>query len=187
MEDPLIGVFGGTFDPIHFGHINLALELKEKCNLAEVWFIPTNASPFRRGELTTPAHMRLEMVKHAIKGIQGFKVLDIEVRRDPPSFTIDTLNLLDLEYPNQKFVLMLSEDTYHHFSVWKDYKKIKERVKILVGSRKVHSKIGISTSIMEISATKIRDRINKNLYCGHLVSQEVLDFIYQNQLYSIKK
>ncbi len=182
MEDPLIGIFGGTFDPIHFGHINLALEIKERCDLSQIWFVPTNVSPFRKGQTQTPAEQRLEMVKLAIADIKNFCCLDVEVKRAPPSYTIETIELLEKEHPNKKFALILSDDVYAHFAVWKDAKKIREKVKLLIGRRN-WSKDTIPTSIMEISGTKIRNRIQKRLYCDHLVPPKVLDYIYQNQLY----
>ncbi|MCH9608901.1 MAG: Nicotinate-nucleotide adenylyltransferase [Chlamydiales bacterium] len=185
MEDPLIGLFGGTFDPIHFGHLNLALEIKEKCGLSEVWFIPSHTSPFKQDKNGQNAPLdRLEMVKRALEEVPGCFCLDIEVKRPPPSYTIETIEELEKEYPNKKFALILSDETYAHFSSWKEGEKIKKKVKILVGNRTA-TKGAVSTAVMEISSTEIRHRLKKKLYCGHLVPGKVLDFIDENNLYFI--
>ena len=169
-------LFGGSFDPPHFGHLNLAIEMLERYQFEKVFWIPAARSPFKE-EVSDPGH-RLEMVKLATKDIAQFEVLDLEIKRKPPSYTIDTLEELNCD-PDH-FSLLLADDIYHSFSQWKEAKKIEQKVEILVVSR---GNEGISIPKMEISASRIRERLKKGLYCGHLLPANVLDYIYENQLY----
>ena len=197
-----IGLFGGTFNPIHFGHINLSLELKEKNNLDEVWLIPSLLSPFRAHEEALSPQHRLNMLNLVASDIPGFVVCDLELRRSPPSYTVDTVKEILSVYQNNTFFLLLGEDTVVRFHEWKDPLEIVRCIPLLIGSRP-HSalidmlpNLGLSEEIveailtavlptrqMEISATNIRERLKKNLYCGHFVPGKVLDYIYENQLY----
>lgn len=191
------GLYGGTFNPIHFGHLNLAIELKEKCNLDEVWVVPAHLSPLRMDEPFTPADHRKKMVELAIADIPGFRLLDLELRRPGPSFTIDTLK--ELLPKAGEIALLLADDALPDFHRWKDPEGIVRLVPLLIGSRlqelpkdgyrfssevaRAVEKGRVTTSRMEISATVIRERIKKKLYCGHLLPPKVLDYIYENQLY----
>lgn len=184
-----IGIFGGTFDPIHLGHLNLAINLLEKCRLAKILFIPAFISPLRMGENPVAPQKRLEMVRLAVEGIPHFEVSDIEIRRGGPSYTVDTLRLLKKEFPD--IALLLGEDSLETFPRWKESDTIVREVPIRVGSRRVTSKILheglIDIPLFDISATDLRDRLKKRLYCGHLIPPKVLDYIHENQLYSSLK
>jgi nicotinate-nucleotide adenylyltransferase len=197
----MIGLFGGSFDPIHFGHLNLGVELKEKCDLKEVWFIPTYASPLKEKPQIEGVR-REEMIRLALKGIDGFKVVDHEVRNENSSYTIDTVTALIQLFPSQKFTLILGEDAALQLPSWKEPEKLIQLLPLLVGARsrvKLKEKIenkhfspsleaaivaGIhETNLFDISGTEIRKRLKNKLYCGHLVPAKVLDYIYENQLY----
>ena len=202
MDRPQIGLFGGTFNPIHFGHINLALELKEKKKLDEVWFIPSHLSPFKVHEpLASPYH-RLKMIELAIEAIPYFKICSDELNRPPPSYTIDTVKALIHAHPQCAFSLLCSQDTLIRFPEWKEPLELIRLVPLLIGSRnyaeltkhvptlemsdEVSSAIRqgvVVTRQFEISSTAIRDRLKKNLYCNHLLPTKVLDYIYAHQLY----
>ncbi len=175
-----IALFGGSFDPPHVGHINLALEVMERGGFDELFWIPANLSPLRQNEQSAAPQQRLEMVKLAVAPIKGFLALDVEIKRPPPSYTIDTINLLVDD--KHSYSLLLTDDVYDTFFQWKDYEKIKEKVDIVVVKRE---KSGLEIPRMEISSTRIRERLKKKLYCGHLLPSIVLDYIYENQLYSI--
>jgi len=181
-----IGLLGGTFNPIHFGHLNLAIEMQEKCTLDEVWMIPARLSPFKLEEPLISGEDRLEMVRLAIEGLPSFRVLDVELSRPPPSYTIDTLHLLDTSADN--FFLLLGEDAFAHFDKWKNHKEILQKVSLRVAKRKCSTQQvplaeRVDTREMEISSTEVRERIKKRLYCGHLIPYKVLDYIYEHQLY----
>ncbi len=191
-----IGIFGGTFDPIHFGHLNCAITIREQCGLDEVVFIPCHQSPLRTREAYAAGAHRMEMVKRAIEGIAGFSVSDVEMNRKPPSYMIDTLHLL----PDAEYFLILGEDALLNFQRWKEPEEIVKKVSILIASRDSDQKDinylkmplflkervrFIKTPLFDISSTQIRDRLSKKLYCGHLVPAKVLDYIYENLLYLV--
>jgi nicotinate-nucleotide adenylyltransferase len=199
-----IGIFGGTFNPVHFGHINLALELKEKKDLTEVWFIPSLLSPLRMHETLLEAHHRANMLTLALAEIPGFELCDLELRRPPPSYTIDTVKEILELYPQHTFFLLFGEDSLMRFREWKEPLEIVRLLPLLIGSRpnsgllKLLPTLGFNEEIasairkgliptrqMEISATELRERLKKRLYCGHFLSRKVLDYIYENQLYSM--
>ncbi|KAF3361475.1 putative nicotinate-nucleotide adenylyltransferase [Chlamydiales bacterium STE3] len=196
-----IGFYGGSFDPIHFGHINLAIELKEQGNLDEVWFCPAFLSP---GKQTLPIEgkLRYEMISLALKEIPGFKVIDLELKCFSPSYTVETLRTLKAQFPQHEWFLLLGEDSLNNFLSWKEPEEILSLAKPLVGSRFSHflnKKLDWSETylkvfesgwrkipIFEISSTYVRERLVEGLYCGHLLPRKVLDFINNNQLYSSK-
>jgi nicotinate-nucleotide adenylyltransferase len=184
--------FGGTFDPIHFGHINLAIQIKEKAGFDAVLFCPANISPHKTDSPPLASSKdRLDMVELAIKDIEGFSICDLEVKRDGPSYTIDTLKKLKKD---GVLNLILTEDSLLQFHLWKNFSEIINIAPPVVGVRysfkvnpnnnfKIPGKNFIKTTVMEISSTEIRERVKNKLYCGHLISQEVLDYIYKHNLY----
>ncbi len=189
-----IGLLGGSFDPIHFGHINLAIEIKENLGLDEIVFCPAYISPFK--ELKPPiasAKDRLVMLKKAIHGIKGFSIIDIETKFKNVSYTIDTLEKIKKE--DVDLHLIVTENMLHKFHLWKDYKKILELAPLIVGVRKnftdkfessnfsLKKHQFVKTKILEISSTAIRQRIQDKKYCCHLTPKEVLDYIYFHKLY----
>lgn len=199
-----IGLLGGTFDPIHFGHLNLAFELMEKRQLNEVWFIPAYTNPLKEKIPSQAIDHRLKMLQLAIQGIPQFKIKDIEIKRAPPSYTIDTIKTLMAEEESQsipaQFYLLLGEDCFHSLPQWHLPGEIVKCVRLLIGLRggvekkELHIlpslirkavEEGITPiRLMEISATDIRKRLAQGLYCGHLVPAPVLEYIQRNKLYS---
>jgi len=198
-----VGFFGGTFDPIHFGHINLALQIYEICNLDHILFCPARCSPDKKNDPPRANFAkRAEMVKLAIEGIPHFSMTTIEDKQEGLSYTIDTLKFLkndNPQYRNVDFYLILAEDSIKTFYQWKEVKELCSLAPPLIGVRKEHSLVlqghkgqelapyiqkgFIKTKIIEISSTEIRDRIKQKLYSGHLLPFKVVDFIGQNELY----
>jgi len=185
-----VGLLGGTFDPIHNGHLNLAFEMLEKKGLDEIWFCPTWKNPHKLVGQASSAWDRLEMVRLAIEEIPQFKVIDYEVRREGPSYTVDTLKEVHAEYPEIQLFLILGEDAVNDFFKWKDPQEILTLCDLLVGSRTTSHKSSsdlkqecVLTRLLDISATDIRSRVNKSLYISHLVPRKVVDFISSNRLY----
>lgn len=181
-----IGVFGGTFDPVHFGHLQLALSLFEQGGLDEIFWIPAKINPLKTVHPVSPNH-RLQMLKLALGDLPSFKILDMELSREGPSYTIDTLKILKKEYPNASFRLILGDDTLLQFPKWKSPDEIVKIAPPLVGTRSYEDTPTpfqkIRTPFLEISATDIRERLSRGLYCGHLIPTKVLDYITLNGLY----
>jgi nicotinate-nucleotide adenylyltransferase len=196
MKDKKIGLYGGSFDPIHIGHLSLAVELMEAGSLDEVWFCPSAVSPFK--ELTPLFDIpdRCRMIELAIQPIKPFKWVDLEIKRPAPSYTIDTLRELTAKHPSHQFYLMMGDDSAKHFSRWKEAEEIIKLAKLLVGRRTLSPNTfegsspieqaiaaGMhSTRLIEISSTEIRERLKKGLCIAHLVPLKVLDDILLNRL-----
>ena len=197
-----VGVFGGTFNPIHFGHIHLALSLKEAAQLDEIIFSPNFESPFQeKSSVSLSAEKRLEMVKIALDGVPGCFVTDYEVVKKGTSYTIDLVKYVKnfIYSPQDELFLLLADDLLEHFFRWKDVEELVSIAIPLVGTRtllkqasipfldvKIQNSLNegsIEIPIMEISSSLVRERLKKGLYVGHLVPQKVLDYIYLNKLY----
>jgi nicotinate-nucleotide adenylyltransferase len=133
MREP-IGLFGGTFDPIHYGHLRTAFELWQALKLAQVRFLPTGAPPHREAPLTT-AKLRLQMVSAAIAGIDAFVVDDRETRRSGLSYSVDTLLELRGEYPDRSLCLMLGMDAFLGLPNWHRWRDIFDLAHVVVAHR----------------------------------------------------
>ena len=188
-----IGFFGGTFDPIHIGHLNLAIEILEKAKLDKIIFCPAYVSPFKtQNRPKASSQDRLEMVKIAIKDIKEFEVFDFEIKNQGISYTIDTLEKLK---NGANLKLIITEDSLQAFHQWKDYKNILQIAELLVGVKNkflnaftsenftLNSQNFVQTNIFEISSTYIRERLKNRVYSAHLMPKEVLDYIYKRELY----
>lgn len=191
----IVGFFGGTFDPIHFGHINLAIQLYEKHHLDEVLFCPAWRSPLKkdRKPVASP-EQRLAMLQLALEEIPQFHAASHEVDLGRVSYTVDTLH--DLLAQSRKaiaFRLILSEESAAHLDQWKDAQTLIELAPPLIGMRSLSSLEGkwadglrsfcTETKLFDISSTEIRHRLKRNLYCGHLVPHGVLKLIKMNGIY----
>jgi nicotinate-nucleotide adenylyltransferase len=133
-----IGLLGGSFDPIHFGHLNLAFELMERGQLEEVWFIPAHVNPLKTHIPPVSFEHRLAMLKLAVEGISPFKIKDLESRRPAPSYTVETLRLLLAEFTarveSPHFYLLLGEDSIASFVHWHLPHEIVKMAHLLIGS-----------------------------------------------------
>ena len=170
-----VGFLGGSFDPIHFGHLNLAISLKESAGLKKILICPAGNSPFKKAPHVA-AHHRLKMCQLAVEDLDGFVVIDDEIKRDGPSYTIDTIRGL-----NESVRLLLGDDQLESFDKWKESEELKRLAPPLIGSR--FNKEGANIPIIEISSTLVRERLKKGLPCLHLVPHKVLDYIFKNGLY----
>ncbi len=200
MHKKKVGLYGGTFDPIHVGHLNLAVSIQEKAGLDEVWFCPALVSPHKEGLSQTAPEIRLEMVKKAVAPFSKFYVLEMELARKGPSYTSETLQLLKKEHKDVDFFLILGDESLPTFSKWHNVEEIVTLVPLLVGRRlkkppdlsqygysnQVLESVSrglIETPLFEVSATAIRERIKLGLCCHHLLPEGVLKIIHENKLY----
>lgn len=122
---PRVGVFGGTFDPIHVAHLRCAEEAREQLDLDRILFIPAADPPHKTGRRIAPAHHRLAMVKLAAAGNPRFRVSTVEIERRGPSYTVDTLRSLRLRLaPGVRLMLLLGLDAFRELDTWKEYRRL---------------------------------------------------------------
>jgi len=194
-----IGLYGGTFDPIHFGHLNLALDIQEMKGFDEVWLIPTGINPFKINQTVASPEDRLAMTHLAAEEFPELIVKDLEIQRSGISYAIDSLNELIPAYPEYEFSIIIGDDAAGGFFRWKSVEEVLDLVCICVGRRACQNILSelegdleilqvlkngyVETKILEISSTNIRQRIKRGLNCHHLVPIKVLDYISKNQLY----
>lgn len=129
-----IGIFGGTFDPIHYGHLRTAFEMLQALRFDEVRFVPCGNPP-HRGKTYADAELRLEMVRVATEAQHGFVVDDRELRRDGPSYSVDTLATLRNEYPLRPIALMIGMDAFLGLPKWYHWREILQLAHIVVAHR----------------------------------------------------
>ena len=109
------GIFGGSFNPIHKGHVALAKQLKEKAGLDEVWLMVSPQNPLKKSEDLLDDKTRMEMVRLALEGVEGIIASDYEMHLPKPSYTWNTLKALSKDYPDREFVLLMGGDNWEHF------------------------------------------------------------------------
>lgn len=189
-KNRVIGFFGGTFDPPHLGHIQLALALKEKGNLDAVFFCPTFLSPSKKKHQSSVSPQdRLAMVKRAIEPVKEFHLIEEEIHSKRATYTIDTIRSLYQKYPKAQFRVLLGEDHLSTFSSWKEANELLKIAPPLVGLRTSYqgeNPLGleiIETPLFDISASEIRFRLKNGLYVGHLIPHLVLEYIHEKKLY----
>jgi len=187
-----VGMLGGTFDPIHIGHLITAQFLLELRNLEKIIFIPCYISPHKtHGNYSLPEH-RINMIRLALNGIDRFSFSNIEVQREGISYTYDTLLELKKDYADIE--LIIGYDNLSKFDTWKEPDKVIELAKLVVMNRKIyepetkqdkysHAAIYVDTPHIEVSSTVIRERIRSNLPVDFLVTEKVKEYIYSNKLY----
>jgi len=187
-----VGILGGTFDPVHLGHLITAQKVLEIRNLEKIIFIPCNISPHKTEEKFASAEHRLKMLQIAIKGNPHFDYSDIELKRNGISYMVDTLNELKKIYPSLE--LIIGYDNIEKFHTWKKPDEIISIAKLIVMRRKLDkevkvkdrffkSAVFIETPLVDINATNIRDRVKKNLSIEFLVTPAVKNYIFKNNLY----
>ena len=187
-----IGVFGGTFDPIHLGHLITAQSVKELRSLEKIIFIPAYISPHKTDIASLSSEHRLKMVQLALEGINYFEYSDFELRNETVSYTIDTLRNLKSKYDDIE--LIIGYDNIFDFKTWKEPDEILKLVKLIVLKRKASiepdykdkfykSAVFVETPTIEISSSEIRRRISKNLPIDFLVPEKVKKYIITNNLY----
>jgi nicotinate-nucleotide adenylyltransferase len=187
-----VGIFGGTFDPIHNGHLITAQSVKEIRNLDKIIFIPAYISPHKQhAKASSPEH-RLNMLRMAIDDIPFFECSDFEIKQHTISYTIDTLKEYKKYY--EEIDLIIGYDNIFQFHTWKDPDEIFKLANVVVLKRKsshpieymdkyVESAHFVETRGIEISATDIRNRVHADLPIYYLVPEKVLEYINTNKLY----
>ena len=186
----LAGLFGGSFDPIHHGHLIAARSALEQLGLDEVRFMPAHEQPFKVGRHQAgPAH-RARMVELAITGAPGFRLERAELDRAGPSFTVDTLRALAAAEPDTEWVLLLGEDAARDLPSWRDPGAVASLARIAVFARPGAQAIQgdglwrrISVPLVEISATDVRQRVREGLSIRYWVPDAVAAYVTAHGLY----
>lgn len=208
-------IFGGTFNPIHLGHLRIAEEAREVLSFGRVVFVPTHVTPHKLGESLTPPEARYELVRRAIEGNPGFEISDIEIRRGGRSFTVDTVREFKSERPESSVSLLIGNDSFNEITSWYEYEELLGLSCLIVVPRPGHpvkkpaevlpvevarkfwydsetgayvNSAGISitylnTTLMDISSSSIREKVQRGLSIRYLVPESIRTLIEEQELY----
>ena len=139
-----IGIYGGSFNPVHFGHVGLAKWVIENTDLDELWLLVSPNNPLKSAKILAPEQQRLEGVREAIKDIPGLVASDFEFSLPRPSYTANTLRELQLAYPEHEFTLIIGEDNIAIFDQWREYEYILQNFRIFVYPRNLTGEAGLT-------------------------------------------
>ena len=181
-----LGLYGGTFDPIHHGHLILAREAIERLDLDRVVFIPAALSPHKLDSSPASGPVRRDMVAAAIAGEPGFALDDSEIHRAGPSFTIDTVEHTRARFPGAEIYYFIGEDNVAALHTWRRIAELRQLVRFVVLGRGDDSTPGEFPRLgrrIDISATEIRSRVAHGQSIRYLVPESVRTLIEQHHLY----
>jgi nicotinate-nucleotide adenylyltransferase len=181
-----IAIYGGTFDPIHHGHLILARQAIEELNLDVVTFVPAAESPFKTNHQSAPAEHRLQMVRLATEHEPGFVVDPLEIDRGGTSFSIDTVLAIRKKFPDSELFFLLGEDNADHLAEWHRFGELERLVRFVVLSRtnkRLPKHYPVIRRHFEISSTEIRNRVANHRQITYLVPEVVLRYIQDHNLY----
>jgi nicotinate-nucleotide adenylyltransferase len=183
-----LGLFGGTFDPPHIGHLVVAQDVVERLVLDELLFIPAGSPPHKTGKIISPAPLRVEMVRALTSGSEVFRVSEVEVSREGPSYSVDTLRYFRDLHPDAEIFFILGADQAAAFDTWQSPGEVASLATLVVMAREgLEAPSGMFTSVpvtrVDISATDIRDRVREGRTIQYLVPDSVRHIIENNRLY----
>lgn len=188
------GVFGGTFDPPHIGHLSLTRELHESGTLSEILWIPVKLPPHKPANPEASPELRLEMVRAAVDGLPHQSVSDLELTRGAPSYTVDTLRVLRAERPKATPVLIMGADQFAELAEWHDAEEVVRLAEVCVLPR---GGVELTTTLppldvvwsaadvapVDVSSSEVRRRVREGLPYTHLVPAGVAEIIERESLY----
>jgi nicotinate-nucleotide adenylyltransferase len=198
-----IGVFGGTFDPVHLGHLIMAEQCREQARLDQVWFVPAARPPHKSEADITPFERRAEMLSLAIAGQSAFHLNDLEKNRPGPSFTVETLAELTRDHPGNEYSWILGSDSLNDLPLWREPRRILELSGLLIVGRPGHPVWGeeqlrsalklepaaalrvmvIESPLIDIASRDLRRRAAAGRSLRYLVPRAVECYIEQHKLY----
>ena len=189
-----LGVFGGTLDPPHIGHVRLTQELRESGALDEILWIPVAIPPHKPANRLTPSTLRMEMVRAAIDGRAHQSASDIELQRDGPSYTVDTLRALRSERREATPVLIVGSDQFAELATWHEAEEVARLADVCVlprgGVEPAAVRPGLSVvwcaadvAPIDVSSSDVRERVREGRPYRHLVPESVADIIERENLY----
>ena len=190
MEKIRTVIFGGSFDPVHIGHISLAEEVLNSGLADEVWFMVSPHNPHKEQCKLSDENVRLEMAQLAVAGNSGFKACDFEFGLPRPSYTINTLSALEESYPDREFILLIGADNWEKFDRWYKHDELLARYGIIVYPRDNSAVpavpdgvIWLSAKLHDVSSTLIRGLVASGGNISGLVAPVVEEYINKNNLY----
>lgn len=189
-----VGLYFGSFNPIHVGHVELAKYLLHCTSLDEIWFVVSPQNPLKQTEKLLCDDMRLAMVRMAVADVPNMKICDVEFHLSKPSYTIDTLTYLSKNYPSSDFTLIIGSDNVPTFNKWKNYLEILKRYSIIVyprqfsdisKERKDYPQMIFmeGAPLFKFSSTEVRENIQQGKNFESMVDALVFDFIQKYNLY----
>jgi nicotinate-nucleotide adenylyltransferase len=182
-----IGIYGGTFDPIHNGHLILSRQACEELRLDQLIFVPAALSPFKEKAAQASGELRLSMVRAAIQGQEDFVADDCELKRPQPSYSIDTVLQIRERDPNAELFWLIGADNVSGLSKWDRFDALEKLVQFVVLDRGCADKTSHNYPVVrhniDISATEIRNRVASGRSIRYLVPQAVEEIIRREKLY----
>lgn len=191
---PLIGIFGGSFNPPHVAHLIVAEFVREQFALDQILWIPNRQSPFKQQEELAPADDRLEMTRLVVAGNEAFEISELELRRSGMSYTVDTIRMLQNEHPAAQFHLIVGSDSLAGFEGWREPDEILRRVRLIVYPRPGHldaaapaghgdSVLLADAPLLDVSSSLIRKRRQNGKTIRYMVTEPVMEYISHRRLY----
>ncbi len=191
MSEPIrTALFGGTYNPLHNGHLAIARSVLEQGLADEVWLLVTPCNPWKSDQILLDDRLRYEMVAQAVKEMEGIRASDFEFKLDKPSYTANTLRRISADYPDRRFILTIGADNWVKFSNWRESGFILDNYPIIVYPRQDYPIESLSGNVtlldcplMDVSSTQIRQMVKDGQPIDHLVPPAVESFIRNNKLY----
>lgn len=185
-----IGLYFGSFNPIHIGHLIIASHIMEHSDLDKIWFIVSPQNPLKPSSTLLNEYHRLNMVRLATENDSRFKASDVEFKLPKPSFTIDTLTYLSEKHPKHQFFVIMGSDSYQNLNKWKNYELILSNYSIIIYNRPNYAinqqNEGVfvqNAPLLDISSTLIRNNIKQGKSIKYLVVDVVFDELMNNKYY----
>jgi nicotinate-nucleotide adenylyltransferase len=187
-----IGIFGGTFDPPHVGHLIAAQDACEALSLGRFIFVPAAEPPHKRGRGVSPSSVRLAMLEAAVADNPTFEISTLELERSGPSYTVDTLRALATEFPGATLHLLIGVDQVREFSTWYEWEEVLKLAQIVMLTRAGGEEAGprapfvrqiVKVTRIDVSSTLVRARVAAGLSIRYLVPQAVEEIIVRAGLY----
>ena len=187
-----VGIYSGSFNPIHHGHVMLANYLVEFSDLDELWFVVTPQNPLKKKEDLLDDDERLKMVQLAVGDDPRFHVSDIEMHLPTPSYTINTLTALSEQHPDCEFIFICGMDSLQNLKNWREYQKILDNYELLVFPREgfdggdlinYPSVNVLKTPIIEVSSTFIRNCVKEGRDMRHFMPEKAFQYMQEHHFY----
>ncbi len=165
-------IFGGSFNPIHVGHIALAKAVLKQCDVDEVWLMVSPQNPLKQDQQLLADELRLQLARQALEGVAGVKACDYEFRLPKPSYTWNTLQHLSRDYPDHTFILLIGGDNWAHFERWRHWKDILRHYEVVVYPRDEYMGT-IEMPLLNVSSTEIRQCVSQGMPIEGLVPSAI--------------